>query len=120
MPATAIVVRCIGMLPSGSAEAAALASIRVLDAACPDVTRWDVSMRPPVAAPPLGAYAVRAQAHLADGGTVAMRAQANELLAAVREAFEGVGELLRQEYGATCSPQHSAWASSDRLRAPHR
>lgn len=104
MPSSSVAVRFAGMLSSHGAEAVARESIRALDALCPAVIRWDVCVQPPLAAWPVGGYAVRALAHLADGSVISIRSQAGELLQAVRDAFDGIEELLVQEYGGQAQP----------------
>lgn len=91
-----IAVRFVGLLHSVPAEAAAHDCIRALDALCPEVTGWEVRVQPPLGAGVADGYAVRVQARLADGGVLAIRAQAAELVETVRDAFDGMGQLLRQ------------------------
>lgn len=101
---TSPAVRFVGMLSSPSAESAARERMRAIEGCCARVTRWDVSVQPPLSAWPQGGYAVRAQAELADGCTIAIRAQSDQLLDAVRDAFDGVAQLLVREYGPPLQP----------------
>jgi hypothetical protein len=87
-------LRFIGMLSSEGAEALALGSIHALDAAHGQVRGWKVSMEPPQSAWGLSAYAVQVQAELEEGALVATRAHGVDLAAAVRDAFEGMEQLL--------------------------
>ena len=76
-----------------------------IDARYRDVARWDVCLQPPLAPWVSSGYAVRAQAQLHDGSVLSIRAQGSELEATVRDAFDGIEELLLQEGSA---PQ-SGW-----------
>ena len=87
-------LRFIGMISSEGAQALALGSIQLLDAGHGEVRSWKVSMEPPQSAWGLSAYAVQVQAELEEGALVATRAHAADLAAAVRDAFEGMEELL--------------------------
>ena len=78
-------LRFIGMLSSESAEAAALHG---------EVRGWKVSMEPPQFTVGYPAYAVQVQAELQEGTLVATRAHGVDLVAAVRDAFEGMEQLL--------------------------
>lgn len=99
MTLPAVHVRSVGMLSSTRAEALAHACVSALDAIYRDVIRWDVSLQPPLAPWVSSGYAVRAQARLRDGGVIAIRAQGGDLEDAVRDAFDGIQELLLQESG---------------------
>lgn len=87
-------LRFVGMLSSDSAEAAALGSIGALDARHDQVRGWKVCMEPPQFTGGYPAYAVQVQAELEEGALVATRAHAADLVAAVRDAFEGMEQLL--------------------------
>jgi hypothetical protein len=87
-------LRFVGMLSSHSAEAAARGSIDALDARHREVRGWKVCMEPPQFTGGYPAYAVQVQAELAEGALVATRAHAADLEAAVRDAFEGMEQLL--------------------------
>jgi hypothetical protein len=87
-------LRFIGMLSSESAEAAALHGIHALDAVHGEVRGWKVSMEPPQFTVGYPAYAVQVQAELQEGALVATRAHGVDLVAAVRDAFEGMEQLL--------------------------
>ena len=87
-------LRFIGMLSSASAEAAALHGISALDARHGEVRGWKVSMEPPQLTVGYPAYAVQVQAELQEGALVATRAHGADLVAAVRDAFEGMEQLL--------------------------
>jgi hypothetical protein len=106
---TAAAVRFVGMLPSLQAEVVARDCIRVLASSCPDVHRWDVCVLPPLAAPPAGGYAVRVQARLECGSVVSIRSQAGDLLHTVRDAFDGLKDLLLQQEGGEFRGAASAW-----------
>ena len=97
MPLSAVHVRSVGMLSSTRAEALAHACVSALDALYGEVIRWDVSLQPPLAPWYSSGYAVRAQAQLRDGGVIAIRAQGGDLEDTVRDAFDGIGELLLRE-----------------------
>jgi hypothetical protein len=97
MPSPAVHVRFVGLLSSPRAEALARACISGLDAMYGDVERWEVCLHPPLAPWCSSGYAVRAQARMADGGVISMRAQGAELEATVRDAFDGIEALLLQE-----------------------
>lgn len=101
-------LRFIGMLSSEPAQAAALGSIDALDSVHGQVRGWKVSMEPPQSAWGLGAYAVQVQAELAEGALVATRAHGSDLLATVRDAFEGMEQLL----GRRTSVQPQQFTSS--------
>lgn len=90
-------VRFVGMLSADGAEAVARGCIAGLERVYGDVKGWDVCVQPPLASWPCGGYAVRVQARLADGGMISIRSQGGELLATVRDAFEGLEELLQQD-----------------------
>jgi hypothetical protein len=102
-------VRFVGMLPSGHAEAAARDAIRSLQSVFTAVARWDVCVRPPLVAQAEGGYSVRVQARLAGGGLVSILAQAGTLLETVREAFEGVLELLHADGAEAPGREGPAW-----------
>jgi hypothetical protein len=95
------------MLSSVRAEALARACISGLDAMYGEVARWEVCLQPPLAPWCTSGYAVRAQAHLQDGSLVSIRAQGSDLEETVRDAFDGIEELLLQE--STGEPPHQAW-----------
>ena len=97
-------LRFIGMLSSESAEAAVLGGLTALDAAHTQVRGWKVSMEPPQSAWGLPAYAVQVQAELDEGALVATRAHGADLMAAMRDAFEGMQQLLGRR--ASAQPQH--------------
>ena len=104
MPSPAIQVRFVGMLASVRAEALARACISGLDATYGEVARWEICLQPPLA-PWFGSgYAVRAQAQLADGSVLSLRAQGGELEDTVRDAFDGIEELLLQENAPPMRP----------------
>ena len=100
MPLPAVHVRFVGLLTETRAEALARERIRGLDAMYGDVARWDVCLQPPLAPWVSSGYAVRAQAQLHDGSVFSIRAQGSELEATVRDAFDGIGELLLHQDGA--------------------
>lgn len=87
-------LRFIGMLSSEPAQAAALGGVRTLDAQHAEVRGWTVRMEPPQFAGGYPAYAVQVQAELAEGALVATRAHGADLVEAVRDAFEGMEQLL--------------------------
>jgi hypothetical protein len=93
-------LRFVGMLSSHSAETAARGSIDALDAQHGTVRGWRVCMEPPQFAAGYPAYAVQVQAELEEGAVVATRAHAADLVAAVRDAFEGMEQLLVRRNGA--------------------
>jgi hypothetical protein len=97
MPVPPVHIRFLGMLSSVRAESLARACISGLDAMYGAVARWDVCMQPPLAAWRSDGYAVRAQARLDDGGVISIRAQGTGLEATVRDAFQGMQELLLHE-----------------------
>ncbi len=101
-------LRFIGMMSCRSAEQAALGGISALQPQA-GVRGWKVSMEPPQSAWGLPAYAVQVQAELDEGALVATRAHGTDLLAAVRDAFEGMQQLLGRRAGGqqqpfTCAP----------------
>lgn len=87
-------LRFIGMLTSESAQAVALGSIHTLDAQHREVRGWKVSMEPPQFTSGYPTYAVQVQAELEEGALVATRAHGADLVEAVRDAFEGMEQLL--------------------------
>jgi len=93
-------LRFIGMLPAASVAAAALGSISQLDAVHSEVLGWKVSVEPPQSAWGYPAYAVQVQAELAEGALVATRAHGADPLATVRDAFEGMEQLLGRRLAA--------------------
>jgi len=93
-------LRFIGMLPAASVAAAALGSISQLDAVHREVLGWKVSVEPPQSAWGYPAYAVQVQAELAEGALVATRAHGADPLATVRDAFEGMEQLLGRRLAA--------------------
>jgi hypothetical protein len=93
-------LRFIGMLPAASVAAAALGSISHLDAVHSEVLGWKVSVEPPQSAWGYPAYAVQVQAELAEGALVATRAHGADPLATVRDAFEGMEQLLGRRLAA--------------------
>ncbi|MEJ8836607.1 hypothetical protein [Ramlibacter sp. AN1133] len=97
MPSPAVHIRFVGLLSSSRAEALARACISGLDAMYAEVARWDICLQPPLAPWCTSGYAVRAQAHLNDGSLISIRAQGSELEATVRDAFDGIEELLLQQ-----------------------
>jgi hypothetical protein len=116
MPTAAVDLRFLSMLSSERAEAAAHACIRALDPVVSgEVTGWEVSVQPPLAAWPEAGYAVRVQARLAGGGILATRAQASGLLESVQHAFGGMGEMLQQELGGLLP---AGWMGPARGGAP--
>lgn len=98
-------VRFVGMLSSDAAEAVARGCIAGLERVYGEVKAWDVCVQPPLASWPGAGYSVRVQARLADGGVISIRAQGGELLGSVRDAFEGLEELLQQD-GERADPAH--------------
>jgi hypothetical protein len=108
MSSPAAHVRFVGLLSSVRAEALARECISGLDARYGDVACWDVCLQPPLAPWRISGYAVRAQARMNDGCVISLRAQGGELEATVRDAFEGIEELLLQQGTASAAPQ-LAW-----------
>ena len=108
MPVPAVHVRFVGMLSSVRAEALARACIGGLDAMYGDVAHWDVCLQPPLSPWCKSGYAVRAQARLHDGSVISIRAQGGGLEETVRDAFDGIEELLLKEGGGAPS-RHPAW-----------
>jgi hypothetical protein len=108
MPTPFVHVRFVGLLSSPRAEALARACIHGLDARYGEVARWDIGLQPPLAPCSSSGYAVRAQAQLQDGSVVSIRTQGAVLEDTVRDAFDGIEELLLHETGApaACQP---AW-----------
>jgi hypothetical protein len=96
MSQSAAIVRFIGMLASPRAEAVVRECIAAVEQRCRERARWEVSVQPPLATAGEAGYAVRAQAQLADGSTITIRSDASELLQAVRDAFDGVEQLLKE------------------------
>jgi hypothetical protein len=109
MSSPAVHVRFVGLLSSGRAEALARACIRGLDARYGGVACWDVCLQPPLAPWCSSGYAVRAQARMSDGSLISIRAQGSALEDTVRDAFDGIGELLLQENGGAPAAPHPAW-----------
>jgi hypothetical protein len=108
MPVPAVHVRFVGMLSSARADALARACIRGLDDMYGDVARWEVCLQPPLSPWCTSGYAVRAQASLHDGSVISIRAQGGGLEETVRDAFDGIEELLLKESGGAPS-RHPAW-----------
>ena len=111
MSLPAVQVRFVGMLSSLRAEALARACISGLDDMYGDVSHWDVCLQPPLSPWCKSGYAVRAQARLRDGSVISIRAQGGGLEQTVREAFDGMEELLLKEGGGEPS-RHPAWLPS--------
>lgn len=91
-------IRFVGVLPSEGAEAVARRCIAALQRVYPDVDRWDLCVRPPLAQWDSGGYSVRVQTRL-NGSVISTSSQAIDLREAVRDALEGIEELLLQEHG---------------------
>lgn len=108
MPSPAVHVRFVGMLSSVRAEALARACISGLDDMYGDVAHWDVCLQPPLSPWCTSGYAVRAQARLQDGSVISIRAQGGGLEETVRDAFDGIEELLLKE-NAGAPARHPAW-----------
>ena len=100
MPSPLVHVRFVGLLTSTRAEVLARERMSGIDARYRDVARWDVCLQPPLAPWVSSGYAVRAQAQLHDGSVLSIRAQGSELEATVRDAFDGIEELLLLTEGA--------------------
>jgi hypothetical protein len=89
-----VALRFVGMLACDRALQAAQGCLSTLQPEHP-VLDWQVRVDPPQS-PCGGAYAVRVQARLASGALVATRADASDVAAAVRDAFDGVAAYLRR------------------------
>ena len=105
MHSAAVHIRFAGLLSSARAEALARSCISGLDAMYGGVRRWEVCLQPPLAPWCSSGYAVRARAHLNDGSLISLQAHGLDLEATVRDAFEGIEELLLQEREAAGAPR---------------
>jgi hypothetical protein len=117
MSKPAVQIRFVGLLASTRAEVLARACISGLDALYGEIAHWDVCLQPPMAPWVSSGYAVRVQARLHDGSLLSIRAQGDGLEATVRDAFEGIDELMGQESGAPARAR-SPWLPAIAGRQP--
>jgi hypothetical protein len=98
MPRRPFEFRFAGMPASRAAEAAARRRMRTLEMAYPSVLDWQLQVEVPRACAADGLdYAARVRVHVAGGTALEGEARADDELAALRLAFNGLEQELEEE-----------------------